>query len=29
MVDLIFYFIYFGYLGLLSVGASAIIWERL
>ena len=29
MVDLIFYFIYFSYLGLLCVGASAIIWETL
>jgi len=29
VVELIFYFIYFSYLGLLSVGASVIIWETL
>jgi|11_taG_2_1085331.scaffolds.fasta_scaffold00915_8 hypothetical protein len=29
MAELIFGFIYFGYLALLSIGTSVIIWEKL
>jgi len=29
MAELVFGFIYFGYLALLSIGASVIIWEKL
>ena len=29
IVDLVFGFIYFGYLALLSIGTSVIIWEKL
>lgn len=29
MAELVFGFIYFGYLALLSIGTSVIIWEKL